>query len=46
MTNNTATTTTLTASSTSYTIPSGYHNGSGKVQIATETKSATPAATS
>lgn len=33
---------TLDASTTSYTIPSGYHNGSGKVSITTETKTATP----
>ena len=32
----------LTTSSTSYTIPEGYHNGSGKVSITTETKSVTP----
>ena len=30
----------------SYTIPAGYHNGSGTVSIVLETKSATPAATS
>lgn len=33
---------TLTATTKSYTIPSGYHNGSGKVQIVTETQTATP----
>lgn len=46
MTNNGAVTQTLTTSTTSYTIPEGYHSGSGSVSIATETKSATPAATS
>lgn len=33
---------TLDTSTTSYTIPSGYHNGSGEVSITTETKTATP----
>ena len=33
---------TLTTSATSYTIPAGYHNGSGTVSIVTETKTATP----
>lgn len=33
---------TLDTSTTSYTVPSGYHNGSGKVSITTETKTATP----
>lgn len=33
---------TLNTSTTSYTIPAGYHNGSGKVSITTETKTATP----
>ena len=46
MTNNGAVTQTLTTSTTSYTIPEGYHSGSGSVSIVTETKSATPAATS
>lgn len=32
----------LNTSTTSYTIPAGYHNGSGKVTITTEEKSATP----
>lgn len=36
------TTTTLTTTSTSHTIPKGYHDGTGKVQIALETKTATP----
>ena len=42
MLNNGAVTKTLNTSTTSYTIPAGYHNGSGKVSITTETKSATP----
>lgn len=42
MTNNGAVTKTLDATATSYTVPAGYHNGSGKVSIVTETKSATP----
>ena len=42
MTNNGAVTKTLDVSTTSYTIPKGYHSGSGKVSITTETKSATP----
>lgn len=33
---------TLNTSTTSYTIPKGYHSGSGKVSITLETKSATP----
>lgn len=36
---------TLTTSSKSYTIPAGYHNGAGKVQIVTETQTATPSTT-
>lgn len=32
----------LNTTTTSYTIPEGYHNGLGKVSITTETKSATP----
>lgn len=32
----------LDTETTSYTIPAGYHSGSGKVSISTETKSATP----
>lgn len=35
-----------TADNQSYTVPAGYHNGSGSVSIVLETKSATPAATS
>ena len=46
MPNNGAVSQTLTTSTTSYTIPAGYHNGSGTVSISTETKSATPAAAS
>lgn len=42
MTNNGAVTKTLSTTTTSYTIPKGYHSGSGKVSITTETKSATP----
>lgn len=42
MTNNGAVSKTLTPSETSYTVPKGYHNGAGKVQIVTETKTATP----
>lgn len=44
--NGTITTQTLSGSKTSYTIPAGYHSGSGKVQISTETKTATPSTTS
>lgn len=44
MTNNGAVSKTLDATSNnqSYTVPSGYHNGNGSVQIVLETKSATP----
>lgn len=42
MTNNGAKTATLSTSTTSYTIPAGYHNGSGKVSVTLEEKSATP----
>ena len=42
MANNGAVSETLNTSTTSYTVPAGYHNGSGKVSITTETKSATP----
>lgn len=42
MANNGAVTKTLSTTTTSYTIAKGYHNGSGKVSITTETKSATP----
>lgn len=48
MANNGAVSKTLDASSgnQSYTVPAGYHNGSGKVQIVLETKTATPATSS
>lgn len=48
MTNNGAVSATLDVRSghTSYTVPAGYHNGSGSVSLVTEEKSATPAATS
>lgn len=42
MADNGAVSKTLSTTSTSYTVPAGYHNGSGKVSITTETKSATP----
>ena len=42
MTNNGAVSQKLDAATTSYTVPAGYHNGSGTVSITTETKSATP----
>lgn len=42
MPNNGAVSQTLTTALTSYTVPAGYHNGSGTVQIVTETKTATP----
>lgn len=42
MTNNGAVTKTIDTNTTSYTIPAGYHNGSGKVSLVKETKSATP----
>lgn len=48
MTNRGAVSKTLdaTTNNQSYTVPSGYHNGSGVVQIVLETKSATPTKTS
>ena len=46
MTNNGAVSQTLNTTTTSYTVPAGYHNGSGTVSITTETKSATPATSS
>lgn len=48
MTNNGAVSKTLdaTTNNQSYTVPSGYHNGSGTVSITLETKSATPTTTS
>lgn len=42
MPNNGAAEKTLDASTTSYTIPAGYHNGEGAVSVSLETKSATP----
>lgn len=42
MVNNGAVSKTLSGSATSYTVPAGYHDGTGKVSIVTETKSATP----
>lgn len=42
MPNNGGVTQSLTTTVTSYTIPAGYHDGTGKVSITTETKSATP----
>jgi len=42
MVNNGAVSKTLDTTTTSYTVPVGYHSGSGKVSITTETKSATP----
>lgn len=48
MTNNGAVSKTLdaTTSNQSYTVPQGYHNGSGTVSITLETKSATPTTSS
>ena len=42
MADNGAVTKTLDSSTTSYTVPAGYHNGSGKVNISTEMKTVTP----
>jgi hypothetical protein len=42
MVNNGAVDKTLDVTTITYTIPKGYHNGSGKVQITLETKSVTP----
>lgn len=42
MPNNGAVNRTLDATSISYTIPKGYHSGTGKVQIVLETKTVTP----
>lgn len=42
MPNNGAVSQKLDTATTSYAVPAGYHNGSGTVSIATETKSATP----
>lgn len=46
MPNNGGVTKTLDAGTTSYTVPAGYHNGSGTVSIATEEKTVTPTGTS
>lgn len=42
MANNGAVSKTLTAADPSYTVPKGYHSGSGAVSITTEAKTATP----
>lgn len=42
MVNNGAVTATLSTSSTSYTVPAGYHDGDGAISIVLEEKSATP----
>ena len=42
MPNNGAVAKTLTTSETSYTVPKGYHSGTGTVSVSTETKTATP----
>lgn len=42
MTNRGAVSQSLNTSTTSYTVPAGYHNGSGKVSITTEEKTVTP----
>ena len=42
MANNGAVRKTLNTTTTSYTVPAGYHDGKGKVSITTETKSVTP----
>lgn len=42
MVNNGAVSKTLDATSITYTVPKGYHNGNGKVQIVLETKTVTP----
>lgn len=42
MADNGAVSQTLNTTTTSYTVPEGYHNGLGKVSITVETKSATP----
>lgn len=42
MTNNGAVSKSLNTTSTSYTIPEGYHSGTGAVSITTEAKTATP----
>lgn len=45
MVNNGAANATLSATSITYTIPKGYHAGTGKVQIVLETKAVTPSKT-
>lgn len=45
MTNNGTVTKTLDTTTTSYTIPAGYHNGSGTVSITTQTKAASGSGT-
>ena len=45
MANNGTVSKTLTPSDASYTVPAGYHSGTGKVSISVETKSVTPAET-
>lgn len=42
MTNNGAVSKTLDTTTTSYTVPKGYHSGTGSVKITTEEKTATP----
>ena len=42
MPNNGAVSQTLNTTTTSYTVPKGYHSGTGKVSITVETKTATP----
>lgn len=42
MPNNGAVAKTLDSATTSYTVPAGYHSGTGKVSVSLETKSATP----
>ena len=42
MANNGAVDETLDTATTSYTVPAGYHDGTGTVKVVTETKSATP----
>ena len=42
MSNNGAVSKTLDTATTTYTVPKGYHSGSGTVKIVTETKTATP----
>lgn len=42
MANNGAVAQTLDTTTTEYTVPAGYHDGTGKVSVVTETKAATP----